>query len=96
LRKFRQEALRYIFTKTDLRRRRRMSRVYNFSAGPAVLPEEVLEEAAREMMDYRGTGMSVMEMSQRSMDDLIMTPVSERRSRIIRILSTRRRRICGS
>ena len=33
-----------------------MSRVYNFSAGPAVLPEEVLEEAAREMMDYRGTG----------------------------------------
>ncbi len=45
-----------------------MSRVYNFSAGPAVLPEEVLEEAAREMMDYRGTGMSVMEMSHRSKD----------------------------
>ena len=40
-----------------------MSRVYNFSAGPAVLPEEVLEQAAAEMMDYRGTGMSVMEMS---------------------------------
>lgn len=43
-----------------------MSRVYNFSAGPAVLPEEVLREAAQEMMDYRGTGMSVMEMSHRS------------------------------
>ena len=43
-----------------------MSRVYNFSAGPAVLPEEVLQEAAEEMMDYRGCGMSVMEMSHRS------------------------------
>ena len=37
-----------------------MSRVYNFSAGPAVLPEEVLEQAAAEMMDYRGCGQSVM------------------------------------
>ena len=43
-----------------------MSRVYNFSAGPAVLPEEVLREAAEEMLDYNGTGMSVMEMSHRS------------------------------
>ena len=43
-----------------------MSRVYNFSAGPAVLPEEVLKEAANEMLDYKGTGMSVMEMSHRS------------------------------
>ena len=43
-----------------------MARVYNFSAGPAVLPEAVLQEAAAEMMDYRGTGMSVMEMSHRS------------------------------
>ena len=43
-----------------------MSRVYNFSAGPAVLPEEVLREAAEEMFDYRGSGMSVMEMSHRS------------------------------
>lgn len=43
-----------------------MGRVYNFSAGPAVLPEEVLKEAAEEMMDYRGSGMSVMEMSHRS------------------------------
>lgn len=43
-----------------------MSRVYNFSAGPAVLPVPVLEEAAAEMLDYRGSGMSVMEMSHRS------------------------------
>ena len=43
-----------------------MARVYNFSAGPGVLPEPVLQEAAAEMMDYRGTGMSVMEMSHRS------------------------------
>ena len=50
-----------------------MSRVYNFSAGPAVLPEEVLQEAADEMLDYRGCGMSVMEMSHRSkvFDDII-------------------------
>ena len=45
-----------------------MSRVYNFSAGPAVLPEEVLKEAAEEMLDYKGCGMSVMEMSHRSKD----------------------------
>ena len=43
-----------------------MARVYNFSAGPAVLPEEVLQEVAAEMLDYQGTGMSVMEMSHRS------------------------------
>ncbi|MCR5005936.1 MAG: 3-phosphoserine/phosphohydroxythreonine transaminase [Clostridiales bacterium] len=43
-----------------------MARVYNFSAGPAVLPEEVLREAADEMLDYKGSGMSVMEMSHRS------------------------------
>ena len=43
-----------------------MSRVYNFSAGPAVLPEEVLKEVAAEMLDYNGTGMSVLEMSHRS------------------------------
>ena len=43
-----------------------MGRVYNFSAGPAVLPEEVLREAAEEMLDYKGSGMSVMEMSHRS------------------------------
>ena len=48
-------------------------RIYNFSAGPAVLPEEVLREASDEMMNYRGCGMSVMEMSHRSkmFDDII-------------------------
>ena len=43
-----------------------MSRVYNFSAGPAMLPEKVLSTAAAEMLDYNGTGESVMEMSHRS------------------------------
>lgn len=43
-----------------------MKRIYNFSAGPAVLPEDVLRQAAEEMLDYKGTGMSVMEMSHRS------------------------------
>ena len=41
-------------------------RTYNFSAGPAMMPEEVLEEIAAEVMNYRGSGMSVMEMSHRS------------------------------
>ena len=52
-----------------------MGRVYNFSAGPAVLPEEVLKEAADEMLDYQGSGMSVMEMSHRSKvyDNIIKT-----------------------
>jgi phosphoserine aminotransferase len=43
-----------------------MKRIYNFSAGPAILPEEVLHEAANEMLDYQNSGMSVMEMSHRS------------------------------
>ena len=43
-----------------------MARIFNFSAGPAMLPEEVLKEVAEEMLDYRGCGMSVMEMSHRS------------------------------
>lgn len=42
-----------------------MARVYNFSAGPAVLPEEVLKKAAKEMLDFKGCGMSVMEVSHR-------------------------------
>ena len=49
-----------------LRRNTKVGRIYNFSAGPAVLPEEVLRETADEMLDYRGSGMSVMEMSHRS------------------------------
>ena len=43
-----------------------MSRVYNFSAGPSMLPESVLAKAAAEMMDYEGSGQSVMELSHRS------------------------------
>ena len=52
-----------------------MSRVYNFSAGPAVLPEEVLKKAAEEMLDYNGCGMSINEMSHRSktFDEVIQT-----------------------
>ena len=58
-----------------------MSRVYNFSAGPAVLPEEVLKEAAEEMLDYNGSGMSVMEMSHRSkvFDEIIQTAEADLR-----------------
>ena len=58
-----------------------MSRVYNFSAGPAAQPEAVLKEAAAEMLDYRGTGMSVMEMSHRSKsyDDIIKAAESDLR-----------------
>ena len=58
-----------------------MARVYKFSAGPAVLPEEVLKEAAEEMLDYRGCGMSVMEMSHRSkmFDDIIKTAEADLR-----------------
>lgn len=59
-----------------------MHRVYNFSAGPAVLPEEVLQEAAAEMLDYRGTGMSVMEMSHRSaaFEEIIQTAEADLRA----------------
>ena len=58
-----------------------MGRVYNFSAGPAVLPEEVLKEAAEDMLDYKGCGMSVMEMSHRSkmFDDIIKTAEADLR-----------------
>ena len=54
-----------------------MSRVYNFSAGPAVLPEEVLRTAAAEMLDYHGCGMSVMEMSHRSKDFQAIIDIAE-------------------
>ena len=54
-----------------------MGRVYNFSAGPAVLPESVLKEAAAEMLDYKGTGMSVMEMSHRSKDYMAIIQAAE-------------------
>ena len=58
-----------------------MKRVYNFSAGPAVLPEEVLKECANDMLDYQGSGMSVMEMSHRSkvFDNIIKTAEADLR-----------------
>ena len=58
-----------------------MTRVYNFSAGPAVLPEEVLRQASDEMLDYQNSGMSVMEMSHRSKtyDNIIKTAEADLR-----------------
>lgn len=72
-----------------------MSRVYNFSAGPAVLPEEVLREAAEEMLDYKGTGMSVMEMSHRSKayDTIIKEAEADLRT-LLKILITIRYCFC--
>lgn len=58
-----------------------MNRVYNFSAGPSMLPESVLAKAAEEMLDYKGTGMSVMEMSHRSK---IYTSIIENAESLIR------------
>ena len=58
-----------------------MTRVWNFSAGPATLPEEVLKQAADEMLEYKDTGMSVMEMSHRSaaFTDIIETAQADLR-----------------
>ncbi len=60
-----------------------MSRVYNFSAGPSCLPEEVLKEAAAEMLDYKGSGQSVMEMSHRS---AVYKPIIEDAEKKVRSL----------
>lgn len=54
-----------------------MSRVFNFSAGPAVLPEPVLRQAADEMLDWRGSGMSVMEMSHRGKEFISIAETAE-------------------
>jgi len=54
-----------------------MSRVYNFSAGPAVLPEEVLNQAREEMLDWHGSGMSVMEMSHRGKEFMSIAAQAE-------------------
>ena len=53
-----------------------MERPYNFSAGPAAIPPEVLQQAAAEMLDWHGSGMSVMEMSHRI--KLFINPVHHR------------------
>jgi phosphoserine aminotransferase len=55
-----------------------MGRVYNFSAGPAMLPEEVLRKAASEMLDYNGSGMSVMEMSHRGKEYMSIIQTAEK------------------
>ena len=54
-----------------------MARIYNFAAGPAVLPEPVLEQAAREMLEWRGSGVSVMEMSHRGKDFVAIAESAE-------------------
>src|SRR5687767_926663 len=54
-----------------------MTRVYNFAAGPAVLPEPVLEQASREMLDWNGSGMSVMEMSHRGREFIDIAATAE-------------------
>ena len=54
-----------------------MARVFNFSAGPATLPEEVLRQAAEEMLDWGGTGQSVMEMSHRGKDFMSIAAAAE-------------------
>ncbi|HXK56021.1 MAG TPA: 3-phosphoserine/phosphohydroxythreonine transaminase, partial [Gammaproteobacteria bacterium] len=54
-----------------------MSRVYNFSAGPAMLPEEVLNQAREEMLDWQGSGMSVMEMSHRGKEFMSIAAQAE-------------------
>ena len=53
-------------------------RVFNFSAGPAVLPEEVLAQAAAEMLDWHGSGMSVMEMSHRGKEFIEIAATAEK------------------
>src|SRR5712675_2583054 len=57
---------------------RPVTRVFNFSAGPAVLPEEVLEQAAAEMLDWHGSGMSVMEMSHRGKEFIEIAETAEK------------------
>jgi phosphoserine aminotransferase len=54
-----------------------MTRVYNFSAGPAMLPQEVLEQAQAEMLDWQGSGMSVMEMSHRGKEFMSIAEKAE-------------------
>ena len=63
-----------------------MSRVFNFSAGPAMLPEEVMKQAAMEMTDWNGSGMSVMEMSHRSREYISIAEKSEKDLRDIMLI----------
>jgi len=63
-----------------------MSRVFNFSAGPAMLPEEVMKQAAMEMTDWKGCGMSVMEMSHRSKEYISIAEKAEKDLREIMLI----------
>ncbi|NMM26401.1 MAG: 3-phosphoserine/phosphohydroxythreonine transaminase [Glaciimonas sp.] len=60
-----------------------MTRIYNFSAGPAMLPQEVLQQAAAEMLDWHGSGMSVMEMSHRGKEFMSIIAAAERDLRVL-------------
>ena len=62
-----------------------MTRVFNFSAGPATLPESVLRQAADEMLDWRGSGMSVMEMSHRGKEFIAIHAETESLLRELRL-----------
>lgn len=62
-----------------------MNRVFNFSAGPSTLPEEVLKQAQAEMLDWRGSGMSVMEMSHRGKE--FMTVAAELKADLIELMN---------
>src|SRR3954471_13866685 len=64
-------------TETEMGNRAVVNRVFNFSAGPACLPEEVLSQAAAEMMDWPGSGMSVMEMSHRGKEFISIYETAE-------------------
>src|SRR3954471_7867316 len=64
-------------TETEMGNRAVVNRVFNFSAGPAVLPEEVLQKAAAEMLDWHGSGMSVMEMSHRGKEFISIADKAE-------------------
>ena len=65
-----------------------MARIFNFSAGPAVLPEEVLARAGDEMLDWRGTGMCVMEMSHRGKEFMSIAADAEKDLRELLALPT--------
>ena len=67
--------------------------VYNFSAGPAVLPKEVLQQAAAEMLDWHGSGMSVMEMSHRGKEFISIADQAEADTRVARARAEERRSV---
>ena len=69
--------------------------IFNFSAGPAVLPKEVLKRAAEEMLDWHGSGMSVMEMSHRGPEFIQIAEEAEADLRVTDVDRRRLRRSCS-